>query len=278
MGRVLLCVDLSYQIYRAAAAHPNLSSRRTFTGGLYGFFTTLAKMIRDTRATDVVFCEDVKPYERSKTYPEYKQLRKKDADPELKQRFEDSRSLVFDALRAGNLPIWGARGFESDDLIAHAVRRYRHRFDLIYAGSNDSDLYQLFWCERFRVYRKSLADVMDREALLQATGLTPEQYMLVTALTGTHNDVAGIPRVGEVTAIKAVKAPQALRALMAAHEPLVKRNLALISLPHASLPYGLVMPTLQSPRPREIIRTLAQYDIDTAGPIERAIESMTEPR
>jgi 5'-3' exonuclease len=167
-SRTLLLVDLSYQVYRAAAAHPMLTSRRTFTGGLYGFFTTVAKMIRDTKATEVVFCQDLKPYKRSETYPQYKQLRKKDADEELLMMFTQSMSLVLDAIRATGLPIWGVRGFEFDDLVAHAAIRYRHRFDTIWGGTNDSDVYQLFWCHNFKVYRKSLADVMDAPAFREA--------------------------------------------------------------------------------------------------------------
>ena len=69
MERILVCVDLSYQVYRASAAHPMLTSRRVFTGGLYGFLQTFAKTVRETRATHVAFCQDCKPYRRSLEYP-----------------------------------------------------------------------------------------------------------------------------------------------------------------------------------------------------------------
>src|SRR6188768_1899383 len=109
--RVLLCVDLSYQCYRASAANPHLTSRRVFTGGLYGFLMTMGKMIRETRATDVAFCQDVKPYLRSKTYPEYKQLRKKAADEELLERHKESMPMILECLQICGVKPWGVPGF-----------------------------------------------------------------------------------------------------------------------------------------------------------------------
>lgn len=277
--RVLLCVDMSYQVYRAAAAHPNLSCRRSgkhiFTGGLYGFLVTWAKTMRETRATHVAFGLDVKPYVRSLAYPQYKDLRKKAMDEDLKQKFAESFPMVLGALESAGLTAWGVPGFEFDDLVAHAVRKYRHRFDTIYAASNDSDIFQLFsYTDRFRVYRKDLATCMHRALLLKETGLTPEQYMLVTALMGSHNDVEGIPRVGEVTAIKAVKNPALLRSYYAQHGALIERNLSLIRLPHAQFPQGERIPGPGPYNPRQMYRYLSVYDIDVTGAIERAFEQV----
>lgn len=273
--RILLAVDLSYQVYRAAAAHPMLTSRRIFTGGLYGFFTTVSKMIRETRATHIIFGRDMKPYKRSETYPEYKQLRKKNADEDMLMMFKQSMRLVLEALEVTRLPVWGITGFEFDDLVGHCVAKYRHRFDSIYAGSNDSDLYQLFNAHNFHVYRKSIADIMNRGTLMKQTGLTPDQFMLATALQGTHNDIAGIVGVGAKTAIKAVKDPALLRSYRERHQALIERNLALIKLPHPAFPFHTTLPTPAGAyRPRELYRTLNAYDIDVTGSIDRAFEQI----
>lgn len=274
--RVLLCVDLSYQVYRACAAHPHLSSRGTYTGGLYGFFTTLAKMIRETKATSVVFCEDVKPYKRSELYPEYKQIRKQNADDDLKDKFRESFPIVTNVLKQLGLPVWGIKGFESDDLIGYVACRYRHRYEEIYAGSNDSDLFQLFAvCDRFFVYRQSMADTMSKARLLKQTGLTPEQFMLASALMGTHNDVEGIHGVGKVTAAKAVKDPQLMRQLREKHSAIIERNLKLIKLPHAAFPQSTRLPTTTARfDARLLYRLLGRYDMDTTASIERAFEQV----
>lgn len=259
---VLLAVDLSYQTYRAAASHPMLTSGQTFTGGLYGFLTTLAKQIRETGATRVIACRDMKPYRRSLVYPEYKQLRKKDADEDLLRAFNQSMKLVLEVLDIIRVPAMGYEGFESDDCIAWAVKQHRSRFSMIYAASNDSDLYQLLGYENFKVLRKDLSDVVDRQRLLRSTGMNPDEYMLASALQGTHNDIAGIPRVGEVTAYKAVRDPGLMRSYRERWGELIDRNMSLIRLPHPEFPHvGLPAPMTGFSH-RELYRFCGRYDIE----------------
>ena len=276
MDRILLAVDLSYQSYRAAAAHPMLTCRDVFTGGLYGFLMTFGKMVRETRATDVVFCQDVKPYLRSLSYPEYKQIRKKSVDEELGKRHQQSMKLILEVLTSLGFIPWGIKGFESDDLIAHCVMKYRHRFAQIYAGSNDSDLFQLFWAPNFFVYGSDVHSAMSASNLHRKVGLDPAQFMLASALQGTHNDIAGIAGVGEVTARKIVLDPVKLRATMSSHGEMVTRNLGLIKLPHPEFPRISSLPA----RPkgfdtRAFVRTLGKYEVDATASMVSAFEQLT---
>lgn len=273
--RILLAVDLSYQVYRASAAHPMLTSGRKFTGGLYGFLTTFAKIVRETRATHVAICQDRKPYKRSELYPDYKQLRKKNADDELLKAFNQSMSLVINVLEECGLQIWGIDGFESDDLVAHCVNKYRHRFDHIYAASNDSDLYQLFWADNFSVYSKSITDTMNRKTLMEKTGLTPDQFMLSTALTGTHNDIAGIHLVGPVKAAKAIQDPVLMRQYREKHSAMIDRNLSLIQLPHPEFPKEARLPGLAHAfNARDLYRSCGALDIEVTYSMTQAFEQL----
>lgn len=275
MSRVLLAVDLSYQTYRAAAAHPMLTCGRTFTGGVYGFLATLAKQIRETKATDVVICRDVKPYKRSEVYPEYKQLRKKNADDELLKAFNQSLVLVNEVIDVMGFPTMEAPGFESDDCIGWLVHRHRHRFSMIYASSNDSDLYQLFWWPHFKVLRKDINDVMDLELLTSSLGMSPAEFMLASALQGTHNDIAGIPGVGPKTAYKAVRDPSLMRAHREKHGALIERNLQLIKLPHAEFP-SLGLPTSTGRfDERALYRWCGRYDIDVTHSMLNSFEGVS---
>lgn len=260
---VLLAVDLSYQTYRAAASHPMLTSGQTFTGGLYGFLTTLAKQIRETGATRVIACRDMKPYRRSLVYPEYKQLRKKEADEDLLRAFNQSMKLVLEVLDIIKVPAMGYEGFESDDCIAWAVHQHRSRFSTIYAASNDSDLYQLFRFPNFKVLRKDISDLMDRKRLAAGPlGMTPDEFMLASALQGTHNDIAGIPRVGEVTAYKAVRDPGLMRGYRERWGELIDRNMGLIRLPHPEFPHvGLPAPMTGFSH-RDLYRFCGRFDIE----------------
>lgn len=270
----LLAVDLSYQSYRASAAHPTLSSGDTFTGGLYGFLVALASAIRATGARSVVVCQDRKPYRRSLTYPEYKQLRKKTQDEELVKRHKLSMSLILEMLDVVGLPAWGIDGYESDDLVAHCVRSPGAQVDEVVAASNDSDLYQLFDDPSFKVYRKD-GDIMNGVRLWKETGLSPSQFMLATALMGTHNDIAGIPRVGEKTAIKAVLDPALMRTYRASHGELIERNLSLIKLPHPDFPTRARIPSRgRRFELRAFYRWCAQYDIEATAPMISALEQL----
>lgn len=275
--RTLLCIDLSYQVYRASAAHPMLTSRRVFTGGLYGFLTTLAKIIRETQATEVAFCQDRKPYLRSLVYPEYKLLRKASRDDELLKMYNQSMKLVLELLDALGFSPWGINGFESDDMIGHAVSKYRGRFRRIYAASNDSDLFQLLNAPNFYIYSKSIVDVTSGASLLKNTGLTPDQFMLATALTGTHNDIAGIQGVGLVTAKKAIHDPSLMRIQREKHAAIIDRNLSLIKLPHPEFPWETRLPVSPTGfNSRELYKFLGTYDIDTTNAMVNAFEQITK--
>lgn len=270
----LLCVDFSYQVYRATCAHPMLSSGGTFTGGLYGFFMFLGKAVRDTRATRLAITLDSRPYLRSQEYPDYKKLRKKTLDPEVKERYEVSKRLVLETLFTVGAPCYALQGFESDDLIAGIALRNRHRFERIYAGSNDSDLWQLLWMDNFIIYRTGMDDLVTGDWLMKKHGLLPEQHMLATALTGSHNDVEGIRGVGDVTAYRAVKEPALMRQMRAKHGDLIDRNLALIKLPHRMLPPDCTLLDAPARRfdPRSLYKALGRYDVDVTDWMVKAFE------
>lgn len=260
--RILLAVDLSYQTYRAAAAHPMLSHEGIFTGGLFGFLTTLAKQIRETKATDLIICQDCKPYRRSLMYPAYKQLRKKNRDEDLLKLYLESQPIITAAIEEIGLPMIGVEGFESDDCIGWLVRQQRHRYQAIYAASNDSDLFQLFWCPWFKVLKTDIKDCVDYWRIANGPlGMSPDEFMLSSALQGTHNDIEGIPGVGPVTAYKAVKNAGEMRKLRERWGEVIDRNLSLIKLPHPEFPHISLPRAAASFDARSLYRFCSRFDI-----------------
>ena len=275
-ARTLLAVDLSYQTYRAAAAHPMLSYDGVFTGGVFGFLTTLAKQIRETGASEVVICQDRKPYRRSLLYPEYKMLRKAHQDEDLLEAYVASQPLVMEAIEEIGLPVMGVDGFESDDCIGWIVKQQRHRWRKIYAASNDSDLYQLFWCPWFAVLRKDLSDCVDYWRIAAGPmGMSPEEFMLSTALQGTHNDIAGIPGVGPKRAYDAVKNPALMRSYRERYASLIDRNLALIKLPHPVVPHIRLPPATKSFDHRALYRWASRYGIEVTKSMIDSFEQVS---
>lgn len=278
MAKILLCVDLSYQSYRASAANSKLTSRRTFTGGLYGFFMAFGAMMRETRATHLAICEDSKPYVRSIDYPDYKMWRKTQADPVLRENHKTSMELILDTLYECGINTWRVKGFESDDLIGHVVRCYEHRFEAIYAASNDSDLYQLFDAENFHLYTEGMAKLWNGKRLAKELGITPLEYMQATALTGTHNDIEGIQGVGIKTAVKALRDASLMRKYRDSHGDIIDRNLQLIRLPHPLFPREQRLPEhdLDVFNPRRLYKSLGRYDIDTTNAMVAAFEQLQQ--
>lgn len=278
---VLLLVDVSYQCYRACAAHPLLrDSDDNLTGGVYGFFQNLGKALRETEATSVVLCVDSKPYVRSLEYPDYKLLRKQTADPELAERVADQKPKVLAAMSALGWDAWGVPGFESDDLIGLAVLRERHRYRRIYAMSKDSDLYQLFdVVPHFAVYAKDIADIWDGARLMREHGLSGAEYAHATALMGTHNGVEGIAGIGIKKAMQAVKDPARMRTLRGLHGDLIDRNRGLIRLPHAKLPRDSVPPPPRlGGHRKQLYLALGAHDIQTTASLIQEFERLWAPR
>ncbi len=273
MARILLVVDLSYQSYRQSAAHKHLTSDGTFTGGLYGFFVSLGKWVRETGATELLIGCDAKPYMRSVEFPEYKMLRKATSNDELLQLHKATMPLLQEVFARLGIPVWSEPGFEFDDLVGHLVHKYRHRYDCIIAASNDSDLYQLLFTDRFELMTDSYDKAWTSKRLAAELQVTPEQYMLATALTGTHNDLPGIPKVGPVTAMKAVRDPALLRRYKESHGELIERNLRLIKLPHEAFPWDARIPMASGHfYPRLLYQTLGRYDIDVTASMVSALE------
>lgn len=276
MSRRLLAVDLSNQVWRNLHANWALRNKAgTFTGGLFGFLTSIAAYVRDVKATDVVICRDMKPYVRSLEYPQYKALRAKLIDEDTRAAFEASMVQVLGVIDVLGLPVMAAPGFESDDCIARLVDQHRNRFELIVAASNDSDLHQLLVTPNFKVMGKGFAQAVDADILFANTGLTPEQFTITLALQGTHNDIEGIPGVGPVTAARAIRDPALMRRMREQHLDLINRNLRLIKLPHPDFP-ALGIP-LRSRRfdARAFYRYLAPFDITATRTMLDAFESVS---
>lgn len=240
-ARTLLLVDLSNQIYRACHAHDSLTFDGYFTGGLYGFMQSVSKAIEVSGATDLVVCRDTKPYLRSRDYPAYKTLRKTKQDPDMRAMYDESEPLVLRFLDALGIPLWGVLGFECDDLIAYAVRHMRHRFTSICAMCGDSDLHQLFDVPNFRMYGNADKPLMTPTAFQKLyDGISTEEFILASAMAGTHNEIEGVRGVGLKTAVKIMRDAVRMRQFRAIHEELIDRNLRLIRLPHPELPHQVV--------------------------------------
>ena len=194
--------------------------------------------------------------------PANKQLRKKNRDEDLLKLYLESQPIITAAIEEIGLPMIGVEGFESDDCIGWLVRQQRHRYQAIYAASNDSDLFQLFWCPWFKVLKTDIKDCVDYWRIANGPlGMSPDEFMLSSALQGTHNDIEGIPGVGPVTAYKAVKNAGEMRKLRERWGEVIDRNLSLIKLPHPEFPHISLPRAAASFDARSLYRFCSRFDI-----------------
>lgn len=230
MPKNLLLIDFNNVMFASMAVHGNFEHEGTFTGGVYGFLIQVAKLVQKFRPENVIVLNDSPPYERKIRFPEYKSSRKREEDPSFPKKMQDSRKHIHELCLNLDIPVWGIKGAEADDLIAHIARTCHTKFDRIIVKSNDEDLKQMLVYDNFYFWRnKGLYGVADfRE---EHPGVEPEEWLLIEALAGTHNAVPGINRVGVKTAIKILHDPKKLKEVDKLHADLIARNLQLIELP-----------------------------------------------
>jgi DNA polymerase-1 len=272
--RRLLLVDVSNQAWKAAASHPMLTDGEVFTGGLFGFINAVAKAIEKTDSTSICLCEDRKPYIRSSSYPEYKALRKGNKDPVMVEKVNTTVQQIRELCKITGWPIWSVQGFESDDLIAQATMMHRYRFDKITAMCNDSDLFQLFKYECFQTWKgkDGLYTFLD---FYHEFGIMPAQLVPFLAITGTHNEVAGIKGVGPVGAKHALFNKDHMQNLRKLNAEVIDRNIGLIELPHKDFPRHEQMPLYTGAYDeRALIRFCSQYMIQLQRWMSEAFEKV----
>lgn len=278
----LLIVDFYNTLHKALAVNLGLSCRGQCTGGLYGFVAQLASTINEHQITHVFIVKDKRPYFRSKDFPDYKSGRKssfetnEDFPYTFKEAWLSSHDLINEFLDLTKIPLIEEQGFEADDLIADFVINNHNSYDRIIALSNDEDLFQLFEFENFFIIKNKKLFGIEHYKKLHPY-LPVEHWIQATAMSGTHNALPGIPRVGVKTAAKAIMRDSPLYVkLMSQHKGLVERNMELIKLPYPKIPISAH--TFQGcsgerhpVRLRALINFLMKYSIKTTTAMEEAL-------
>jgi len=197
----LVLIDGHSLAYRAFfALPPDLKTRNgELTNAVYGFVSMLLAVWRDEKPDYIAVAFDVGKTFRDEMYAEYKATRAKMPD-ELAPQIDRIQQVV----KAFNLPVVTADGFEADDILGTlAARAAREGLEaLIVTG--DTDAFQLIE-PNVRVLtsqRKwSETKIYDEAAVKERYGLDPRQLIDYKALVGDASDnVPGVKGVGEKTA------------------------------------------------------------------------------
>jgi len=244
----------------------HLSYRGHFTGGVFGFMKQVVSKINDCRIAKVIACCDTKPYQREVDFPDYKQGRKGDKDPEMIKMLVDSKRLVSDFLEVSGWETLAKKGLEADDFVAMSVDGYHDKYDKIYIMSTDSDLHQLLGYANVFMLKKQ-GPYGQAAFRKEYEGIEPEDWPWLTALAGSHNDVPGIRGVGEKTALKILRDCDQLEDCLAykdgIHKDLILRNYDLSVLPYKD--YRIRKSLNRRYVERDVLKFLTKYGINPPG-------------
>ncbi|HTL62841.1 MAG TPA: DNA polymerase I [Nitrospira sp.] len=197
----LYLIDGSAYVYRAFFALPALNNSKGLqTNAVYGFTTTLTKIIREHRphGLAVVF-DEPGPTLRHETYEAYKAQRSPMPDGMSAQI-----PYIHRVVEALNIPVVRAAGYEADDLIGTlAVQAEQAGYDVVIV-TGDKDMFQLL-TPHVRIYdpvkSKWIGEVECRERF----GVEPARVVEVMGLMGDSIDnIPGVKGIGEKTATKLI--------------------------------------------------------------------------
>jgi len=205
MKQALYLVDgysLIYRSYFAFIKKPLTNPRGENTSAVFGFFRSLFQLLKARQpAYLAVVMDSITPTFRHHKYPEYKANREK-APRDLHAQVP----VIEELLEALGIAHVRLDGYEADDVMATLAARCRKEKRLCFILSGDKDILQVVG-PGVSVLQPPKAgeefSELDREGVLQARGIYPEQVVDYLALTGDSSDnVPGVPGVGEKTALK----------------------------------------------------------------------------
>ncbi|MGO2747566.1 DNA polymerase I, partial [Microbacterium sp.] len=202
----LMVVDGHSLAYRAFFALPveNFTTKdNQHTNAIYGFLSMLVNLIKAEQPTHLAIAFDTSRHSfRTDEYPEYKATRS-----ESPQEFRGQIPLLQECLAAMSIPVLTKEGIEADDILATLARQGSEQGYDVLVVSGDRDTIQLVNDEVTLLYPSvqgvSQLKRYDPVTVQERYGVRPEQYPDIAALVGeTSDNLPGVPKVGEKTAVK----------------------------------------------------------------------------
>lgn len=216
-----LLIDANALIHRSwHAIRPLTSPDGRLVNAVYGFTTSLLKIVAELHPTHVAVCWDTpEPTFRHEAEPAYKAHR-----VEQPQEFYDQIPLVKEIVAALGMRNIEKPGFEADDIIGTVATLLANSGMDVTILTSDRDAWQLI-SPRISVlaFKQGVTETIryDEKALFEKTGLTAKQIPEYKALRGDASDnLKGVPGIGEKTATVLLQKYSTLEGVFeAAHSP-----------------------------------------------------------
>ena len=202
----LLLVDGHSLAYRAFYALPveNFATKDgQHTNGIYGFLSMFVNLLKAENPTHVAVAFDTaRESFRTREYPEYKANRS-----ESPSEFKGQIPLLQETLEAMGITVIAKPDFEADDIMATLSTQGADAGWSVLVCSGDRDTIQLVTDDVTLLYPSvqgvSKLKRYDPPAVFEKYGVEPAMYPDIAALVGeTSDNLPGVPKVGEKTAVK----------------------------------------------------------------------------
>lgn len=207
MGKTLILIDghaLAFRQFYALERTNMRTSEGVPTWAVYGFFKAVFDLLKNEElkadAIAVAFDVSHKTF-RTETYTEYKSNRS--AMPDT---MREQMGLIYEGLRAFNIPIYTKEGFEADDVIGTISREACELGHKVLILTGDQDAFQLVdkdGCVKVILPYKGELIEYNWDKIFEKLGVYPNQVIDYKGLRGDVSDcIPGVKGIGEKTAQK----------------------------------------------------------------------------
>ncbi len=221
MNEKIVLIDGHSILNRAFYGVPVLSNARGLhTNGIFGFLNIMFRILEEEKPHYLTVAFDVgAPTFRHEMYEDYKGTRKP-----MPQELYEQVPVLKEVLQAMGIQICEQAGLEADDILGTLARRSENKGLEVTLVSGDRDLLQIASQHiRIRIPKtkggRTEIENYYAEDVKARYGVTPLQFIELKALMGDASDnIPGVPKVGEKTAMALMAAYGSIDAIYAACE------------------------------------------------------------
>ena len=206
-SKTLILIDghaLAFRQYYALERTNMRTSDGVPTWAVYGFFKAIFDLLKneDLKPDAIAVAFDVSHRTfRTETYSDYKCNRS--AMPDSMQA---QMGLIYEGLRAFNIPIYTKEGFEADDVIGTISKKACELGHKVLILTGDQDAFQLVdkdGCVKVILPTKGELVEYNWDKIFEKLGVYPNQVIDYKGLRGDVSDcIPGVKGIGEKTAQK----------------------------------------------------------------------------
>lgn len=219
-SKTLILIDghaLAFRQYYALERTNMRTSDGVPTWAVYGFFKAIFDLLKneDLKPDAIAVAFDVshKTF-RTEAYSDYKCNRSAMPDP-----MQAQMGLIYEGLRAFNIPIYTKEGFEADDVIGTISKKACELGHKVLILTGDQDAFQLVdkdGCVKVILPTKGELVEYNWDKIFEKLGVYPNQVIDYKGLRGDVSDcIPGVKGIGEKTAQKLLARYGTLDAILA---------------------------------------------------------------